>query len=182
VLGWVGVGMAAAAAGVAGRWYFTRRDSLGRRRDFPLLTVVMLCGLAVATGTPTVLHTRLERRLSAVASALVGDEATVRCPRLGASFVDPTAELGFVRYLPDGPERVALVKWDQCRDLAAYLRSDKRAPSKAQVVAVHVLTHEAMHMAGELSESGGRVRGPGPRRRDRAAARRHARTGRSPRR
>ena len=49
---------------------------------------------------------------------------------------------------------MALVKWDQCRDLADYLRSDKRAPPRAQVIAGHVLTHEAMHMAGAMSESG----------------------------
>jgi hypothetical protein len=42
---------------------------------------------------------------------------------------------------------VALVgaRWagpcDGCRHLAAYARSDKRRPSRDQVVAVHVLTH-----------------------------------------
>ena len=39
----------------------------------------------------------------------------------------------------------------QCRDLAAYLRSDKRRPTRDQV-AVHVLTHEAMHLSGRLDE------------------------------
>jgi hypothetical protein len=36
--------------------------------------------------------------------------------------------------------------------LAAYVRSGGRRPSRAQVVAVHVLAHEAMHMAGLVQE------------------------------
>jgi hypothetical protein len=33
------------------------------------------------------------------------------------------------------------------------VRSDKRRPSRDQVVAVHVLTHEAMHLSGRLGEA-----------------------------
>jgi hypothetical protein len=33
------------------------------------------------------------------------------------------------------------------------VRSDKRRPSRDQVVAVHVLTHEAMHLSGRLDEA-----------------------------
>jgi hypothetical protein len=52
---------------------------------------------------------------------------------------------------PTGPpEPWTLIKRDQCRHLAAYARSDKRSPSRDQVVAVHVLTHEAMHLSGRL--------------------------------
>jgi hypothetical protein len=94
-----------AAAVVAARWYANRADELGRRRDFPLVSVVLLAVLAAGAAPPGVLWARQERRLAAVASAL-----------------------------------------------AAYVRSGGRRPSRAQVVAVHVPAHEAMHMAGLVQE------------------------------
>jgi hypothetical protein len=147
------VGLAVAAAVVAARWYANRADELGRRRDFPLVSVVLLAVLAAGAATPGVLRARQERRLAAVASALAGVPVAVRCQRLGSAFVDAGPELGYVRWQPDGtPERRTLIKRDACRDLAAYVRSGGRRPSRAQVVAVHVLAHEAMHMAGLVQE------------------------------
>ena len=79
---------------------------------------------------------------------------TVNCQTAGQQFVDAGAELGFVRYGPDGvPERATLIKRDQCSDLADYLGSDKSSPSRDQVVAVHILSHEARHMAGITVEA-----------------------------
>ncbi|HEV8164058.1 MAG TPA: hypothetical protein VGR74_06370, partial [Actinomycetota bacterium] len=78
----------------------------------------------------------------------------VRCQSLGGAFVDGGPKLGYVRWRPDGsPEAWALIKHDQSRDLAAYVRSDRHHPSRAQVIAVHVLTHEAMHLSGRLGEA-----------------------------
>jgi hypothetical protein len=78
----------------------------------------------------------------------------VRCQSLGGAFVDGGPELGYVRWRADGsPEPWALLKRDQCRHLAAYVRSPTARPSRDQVVAVHVLTHEAMHLSGRLVEA-----------------------------
>jgi hypothetical protein len=77
----------------------------------------------------------------------------VRCQSFGGAFVDAGPELGDMRWRADGkPEPWTLIKRDQCRHLAAYARSDKRRPSRDQV-AVHVLTHEAMHLSGRLNEA-----------------------------
>jgi hypothetical protein len=51
------------------------------------------------------------------------------------------------------PERSTLIKSAVCADLRSWLRSSKADPSLDQVVAVHVLTHEVMHMVGITSES-----------------------------
>jgi hypothetical protein len=64
------VGLAVAAAVVAARWYANRADELGRRRDFPLVSVVLLAVLAAGAATPGVLRARQERRLAADARAL----------------------------------------------------------------------------------------------------------------
>jgi hypothetical protein len=85
---------------------------------------------------------------------LAGARVAVRCQSLGGAFVDAGPELGYVRWRADGtPEPWTLLKRDQCRHLAAYARSDKRSPSRDQVLAVHVLTHEAMHLSGRLGEA-----------------------------
>jgi len=154
VLTWVSFGLLVSVSAVLVRWLANRVDAIGRQRAFPWVSVVLLAALAVAAATPGVLGGLRERRLARVASAVVGAKVGLHCQSFGEAFVDTGIELGYVRWGPDGvPERSTLIKRDQCRDLAAYQRSGKHDPSRAQVVAVHVLTHEAMHMAGIVDEA-----------------------------
>jgi hypothetical protein len=154
MLRWVAYGAMAALVVVALRWYLRRFDALGRRRPFPWLGVTLLAVLAAGCGLPVVLHERLEHRLSRAASSLVGFDVIVNCQTFGQSFVDAGAELGYVRYGPDGtPEHATLIKKDQCDDLKRYLRSGKASPSIDEVIAVHILTHESMHMSGHTDEA-----------------------------
>ncbi len=96
---------------------------------------------------------RLEDKLEKAASVIVGAPVKVECQSFGRAFVDAGVELGFVPCGPDGvPLKETLIKRDQCRDLASYLRSDRADPEPEQVIAVHILTHEAMHMKGEINE------------------------------
>ena len=151
---WAGLCLLACAVALAGRWLLRPRDGLGRPKPFPAVSVLLLVALAVGCLVPVYRHHRLETRLEAAASALVGVPVTVNCQTAGQQFVDAGAELGFVRYGPDGvPERATLIKRDQCSDLADYLGSDKSSPSRDQVVAVHILSHEARHMAGVTVEA-----------------------------
>jgi hypothetical protein len=153
-LRWLSLALVLAAVVVAVRWYPRRTDDLGRPRPFPWIGMAVLVALAMAAATPGILRARQERRLARAASALAGVQVAVRCQTFGGAFVDAGPELGYVRWRADGtPEPWTLIKRDQCRDLAAYLRSDKRRPSLAQVVAVHVLTHEAMHLSGQTAEA-----------------------------
>ena len=117
--------------------------------------MALLAVLAVAAAAPGVARASQERRLGEAASVLAGAPVTVRCQSLGQAVLDGGPELGYVRWRPDGsPEPWTLIKRDQCRHLAGYLRSDKRRPDRDRVVAVHVLTHEAMHLSGRLGEGG----------------------------
>lgn len=151
---WASLALLATAGGVAGRWVLRRYDGLGRPKPFPVVSVVALALVGGVLLVPVVRHHRLEQRLTAVASDLVGAPVTVHCQTAGQEFVDAGAELGYVRWGRDGiPEHQTLVKHAQCGDLADYLGSGKDAPSEDEVVAVHVLTHEAMHMAGETAEA-----------------------------
>ncbi len=144
-----------AAAGLTGRWSMRRYDALGRPRGFPTISVALLLVLATASAVPVVRHRLLERRLSSVASTLVGIAVTVHCQTAGQQMIDTGSELGWVRFDATGaPEHSTLVKREPCAALSAYLHGDGRStPSPDTVIAVHVLTHEAEHMAGLTGES-----------------------------
>ena len=151
---WFGLLCLAGAGFIVFRWYQRRVDSLGRRRDFPWISTVALVALGLALFVPLILRTWLQGQLGAAASEVVGAPVEVECQSFGSAFVDAGAEFGYVAFGPDGvPERKTLIKREQCRDLSAYLRSDKESPSTEQVVAVHTLTHEAIHMSGVTNEA-----------------------------
>jgi hypothetical protein len=153
VLTWSAVALLGGALVLAGRWLLGRRDGLGRARAFPVVSVTLLVLVGAGLLIPVVRHHRLESTLSAAASQLVGAPVVVHCQTAGQEFVDAGAELGYVRYGADGvPEHQTLIKRAQCSALSAYLHSDKVSPSRDQVIAVHVLSHEARHMAGITSE------------------------------
>lgn len=151
---WLGLGALAGAAVVAVRWMLARTDALGRPRAFPWIGVVGLAIVGVAALTPWFLRVRLEQRLSSAATQIVGHPVEVHCQSFGQAFVDVGAEFGYVVFTSDGrPEPRTLIKRQQCSDLRSYLASNMEAPSHDQVVALHTLTHEAVHMAGIADEA-----------------------------
>ena len=145
---------AAAAAWASLRWRASLDNAWVPRRGVPWFTFGMLATVLLVTGALTYRHDRLEERLAHAAADLVGAPVTVHCQSVGGALVDASAELGFVRFGPGGvPEHAASLRYEPCRDLRAYLRHHGRRPTADQIVAVHVLTHEAMHMRGETGEA-----------------------------
>lgn len=154
MLNWLAGLFALGALGVVLRWLVHPFDSLGRRSRFPALLAVLLVVPAIGAAVPGALRWREERRLESAAGQLVGAPVDVECQTLGGAFVDAGSELGWVAWGPDGvPEHKTLIKYQPCADLRDYLGSDKSHPSLDQVIAVHVLTHEAMHMKGIKNEA-----------------------------
>ena len=142
------------AAWVYARWWLSLRDPWAFRRGMPKWTLGTLAAVVLVTGVFTYRHDQLEQRLSRAASDLVGASVKVHCQGIGGAMVDASADLGFVRYGPGGiPEHATSIKYDQCKDLKAYLSHHGRHPTPDQVVAVHVLAHESMHMRGETNEA-----------------------------
>lgn len=93
-------------------------------------------------------------RLSEVTREVAGrDDVHVRCQRMGAAMFYARAYDGFVEYAADGSlPRESFLTWETCRDLHGWVGSG-RAPTRDEVVAVHVLAHEAMHLTGETDEA-----------------------------
>lgn len=98
-----------------------------------------------------------EQHFTAVARAIAPGSAGVHCQRLGEAFTYAGADLGRVAYAEDGSaDGPAMVTYETCQHLSDYWRSsaaEKDAPPIEQVIAVHVLTHESRHLAGDRSEA-----------------------------
>ena len=154
VLGAVSGAAATGGLALSGRWLLHQRDALGRPRGFPVWSVSLLAVLAVAMAVPGVRRRSEQKRLSGVASALVGHQVQVRCQSLGQALADLGSELGFVRFDAAGrPEPRTLIKRDPCGQLRRYYSGHRARPSRDAVIAVHVLTHESMHMRGLTNEA-----------------------------
>jgi hypothetical protein len=92
--------------------------------------------------------------LAKASSVIVGVPVDVHCQAFGEAFVDAGMELGYVRFGADGvPERKTLIKRQQCSDLSDFIGGGHADVVHEQVVAVHTLTHEAIHMSGVTSEA-----------------------------
>lgn len=95
-----------------------------------------------------------DQRLTRAASILAGHPVHVECQRLGGALIDMGSELGYVAYGPDGkPGDTTVIKHDACQALYDWMGSDKNDPTELQIIAVHVLAHEAEHLAGYTSEA-----------------------------
>lgn len=148
------IGFLVLAAGVSVRWVLTRVDALGRIAPFPKISVGLCVAVAIGCAVPLVLHARLESTLEGAASQVAGGPVGVHCQTSGETWTDLGTELGYVKWGPGGvPERTTLIKYGVCADLRSWLSSDKKIPRPDQVVAVHVLTHETMHMIGITNEA-----------------------------
>jgi hypothetical protein len=147
VLEYIAVAFAFAALALFARWLQQR--GVREHAPFPAIGISSCVVLAVVATFPVVDRVTLESRLSHSSSTLLGMHVEVDCQTLTGSALDMGNELGFVKWGPDGiPERKTLIKHQQCNDLHSYLNSSKQHPSASQILAVHVLTHESMHMSG----------------------------------
>jgi hypothetical protein len=147
-------GLAVVAALVIGvRGWLTRYDALGRRRSFPRVSVIALLILATVLTVPTLRRHQLEGRLAKAASVIVGQHVQVHCETFGQSITDLTGDLGFVKYGPNGPEQRTTIMRGPCGDLRSYLDGGFVHPTPNEIIAVHVLTHESMHMRGQTNEA-----------------------------
>lgn len=96
-----------------------------------------------------------ENKLNSVIQEYTGNpKVTVHCQRFTEALGDVSPYKGYVKYNSDyTPTTVAQLDDDICRDLRAWMLSDKSNPDITQVNAVHILTHEAQHLKGETSEA-----------------------------
>jgi hypothetical protein len=131
-----------------------------------LLLVVLAAGAAVLA----VSHRNAEAaesRLAAVAGGIAQREVRIECQGAFGSALDVGSEAGSVEFDAFGrPSETAVLKRGVCTSLRRFARDasstrftcvlqDVRCPGETlrSVWAVHTLSHEAWHLAGEQSEA-----------------------------
>lgn len=96
-------------------------------------------------------HHRTQALATSATRLASGDPtARVDCVRTTTDLLSLSQYKGFV--MRDDPTTSTLPS-ATCSDLARWVSSSKKSPSLDEVMAVHVVSHEAQHVAGELDEA-----------------------------
>ncbi len=95
-----------------------------------------------------------ESLLSNATRAISPTSRGVTCQSFGGTWTYAGAELGHVNFDQNGTvDSTAFISYDTCNYLMAYMRSDRNNPTREQIIAVHVVSHEANHLRGEFNEA-----------------------------
>lgn len=128
------------------RWYWT-----GRR---PTAMLTFLVVLTVLLGWFEFRWQQTEAAANRGAAVVAGEEsAGIRCQRLSETLFWARSAIGYVGVDQEGNPEEALLTYEVCTALRSWLESDKAAPSRDEVIAVHVVSHEAAHLTGEFNEA-----------------------------
>lgn len=135
---------------------FPRPASLGGNR-FPWITMTILLVAVLVLGWFEWRWRQVQYEAADAVRTLTGRaDAEVECQRSGAQLVFLGDESGRVEWVQGDERNTGNVAWldhETCAELAAWLRSDRSSPTIEQVTAVHVLTHEAIHVSGHRNEA-----------------------------
>jgi hypothetical protein len=120
-------------------------------RTSPVVTLAVVLALLVPALWTEIRWLRVQAAATAAVQQLAGNPvARVHCQRALATFLWAGADLGRVEWAE--PDR-AWLTLETCQHLGSWYRSDHDEPTLDEAVAVHVLTHEAMHVAGSRNEA-----------------------------
>lgn len=122
----------------------------GSRRVAVILFVIPAAAFGWALAVE-VRHQVAQAQATAVTRELTGNpDAVAVCQRLAPDLLELGQQAGEVSL--DHPE-VAQLRRTTCNDFFSWLTSDHHDPTPAQISALHVVVHEAMHVAGEYNEA-----------------------------
>jgi hypothetical protein len=136
---------------VAGIAVATTRHAMGHRHS---VMIPVLLVPALLLGWQEWTFRSDEAAFSRIAAEIAERDVRIECQRFSGALLDPTAEAGYVAFNADGtPGDTGRLERDACNDLRDYLHGDKSSPDLDQVVAVQVLAHESLHLAGVRNEA-----------------------------
>ena len=120
-------------------------------RSAHMVIVLGLGMLGLVSGGMAWQAARIESRLTESVQQLTGrDDVRVDCRNLLQDLA--SSRPGEVAYDADGNGSVAELSWSVCNDIDGWMGDGSGDPSLDEATAVHVLTHEAMHLAGYRNE------------------------------
>jgi hypothetical protein len=123
-----------------------------KHQKFPLISCLLVIGMLGIFGVPEIQWLSSEHQASLAVAAISGNpKGKLVCQRFSEAFFDPNVSIaGYVDW--DQPD-VAVLKWAQCEQLFKWMNSDKKNPTAEEMSAVHVLTHESVHVSGNRDEA-----------------------------
>jgi hypothetical protein len=134
------------------------REKISSRKyakaQIPVKLVLFLTALLVVVGGSEVRWQYFQWTASeALKEVTANPDARLGCQRLSASWIDmDSGSIG--GKVNSATVNTAHMKYGQCAELFSWMQSwDKSNPSRDQVIAVHVLTHEGIHTTGEFNEA-----------------------------
>lgn len=122
------------------------------KKKFPMISLAICVVLLGVVGWQEIRWQNVQSKGSvAVREVSQNKDGYLRCQRLSEALFDiHTSRLGSVSSAE--PNR-AVVNYEECLEIMGWLESDKKSATPVQVQAIHVLTHEAVHVSGEYNES-----------------------------
>ena len=129
-------------------WLAVRAYVLGTR---PFVTVAIVVAVLLPMMWTEVRWLRVQSAATTAVQQLTGNrDARAHCQRALATLLWAGADLGRVEW--DQPDK-AWLTLETCQHLGSWYRSDHAEPTRDEAIAVHVLTHEAMHVDGQRNEA-----------------------------
>lgn len=123
-----------------------------KHHKFPLISCLLVIGMLGVFGIPEIQWLASEHQISIAVATISGNpNGKLVCQRFGESLLDPNTNIaGYVDW--DHPD-VAVLKWEECEQLFKWMNSDKTNPTEDEIFAVHILSHETIHVAGNRDEA-----------------------------
>lgn len=122
------------------------------RKPFPVISVCLCSILLGIFGWQELRWQNVQMQgTKAVKQVSLNEEGYLRCQRLSEALFDiHTSQRGSVSF---GKPKEAVVNYEECLELRSWLESGKETATPVQMQAIHVLTHEAVHVSGEYNEA-----------------------------
>lgn len=122
------------------------------KKQFPIISVVLCSVILVLVGWQEMKWQQVQIKGSeAVKAVSLNKDGYLQCQRFSEAFFDiHTTRLGSVSSAH--PNR-AVVNYEECLEISDWMGGNKSSATPKQLQALHVLTHEAVHVAKEYNEA-----------------------------
>lgn len=122
------------------------------------ITIALLTAIIIPTGYMEYRWWQTQQTVNTVSAAvyqkLTGrtDSPGAHCQRFTEGLLYVAPNLGQVMMVNGKPDP-AIITLGVCQDLSTFLHSDKREPTLNQIGAVAIVTHETVHLTGNMNEA-----------------------------
>lgn len=122
------------------------------KTPFPLISSILTFILLLGIGGMEARWLYFEHQASKAVAEVSGNEnGTLKCQRFSEAFLDgDVLHAGHVMF--DAPD-VAVVKYQECQTLFNWMQGNKKDFNPEEIRAIHVLTHETIHVGGDYNEA-----------------------------